>query len=170
LYTDREMTVLGLNTARRLTRKNGRVSFEQIDEIRRVFSATPVQHSKILVTHHPLGEPIAGEGLELAGRYRPTLVAIADAGVHVLLSGHHHRAASGAVAIGIDSAHSILIVHAGTAISTRTRGSEGNTYNRVQLEPDRVSSTVMAWSPDEGFRESRTWVYSRREAVWREVG
>ena len=54
---DEEIAVLALNTARRLTRKNGRVSWEQMEEIRKVFSRRRSSCFKILATHHPLGEP-----------------------------------------------------------------------------------------------------------------
>ena len=56
-YSDGEIAALVLNTARRLTRKNGRVSWEQMEEIRRVFSTLPERCFRILATHHPLGEP-----------------------------------------------------------------------------------------------------------------
>src|SRR6185295_19951746 len=100
----------------RLTRKNGRVSWEQMGEIRRAFSTSPDHCFRILATHHPLGEPTGGLGLELVHRSRPAMSAIAEAGVDILLSGHHHRATSGAISIGKSAEHSILIAHAGTAI------------------------------------------------------
>src|SRR4051794_41016311 len=123
-YTDEEIAVLGINTARRLTRKNGRVSLAQMDEVRRVFGQAPADRFKILVSHHPIGVPSGSAALDLAGRSGPALAAIAEAGVHVLLSGHHHRAASGEIAEVAPPGGSVLIVHAGTAVSTRTRGSE----------------------------------------------
>jgi 3',5'-cyclic AMP phosphodiesterase CpdA len=160
-HADEEIAVLALNTARRLTRKNGRVSWEQMEEIRKVFSSTPKQCFKILVTHHPIAEPEGGLGLELVHRSRPALVAIAEAGVNALLSGHHHRASSGAILIGADGGHSILIAHAGTAISTRTRRAEANSYNLIKIGPDRVSVVIMAAAGTSGFRESGATSYQR---------
>ena len=166
-HADDEIAVLALNTARRLTRKNGRVSWEQMDEIRRVFSAAPRHCLKILATHHPLGEPEGGFGLELVHRSRPALIAIAEAGVNVLLSGHHHRASSGAISIGARAGHSILVAHAGTAISTRTRGSETNTYNLIRIEPDLVGIIIMTAATGTAFRESRVSSYAQDSKVWR---
>jgi 3',5'-cyclic AMP phosphodiesterase CpdA len=54
-FHDGEIAILGLNTARSFTRKNGRVSIEQIAQIGRVFRDVPLKTFKALVTHHPLG-------------------------------------------------------------------------------------------------------------------
>ena len=66
----------------------------------RVFRDVPLKTFKALVTHHPLGIPSSGEAArELAGRSRLALdEEIANVGVHLLLSGHHHRALSGGLA------------------------------------------------------------------------
>ncbi len=62
------------------------------------------------------------------------LRAIADAGVHLLLSGHHHRPVSGHASTELLLNNAILVVHAGTAVSTRTRGGEENSYNLIRLD------------------------------------
>lgn len=166
-YADDEIAVLALNTARRLTGKNGRVSWKQMDEIRRVFRDTPKRCFKILATHHPLGEPEGGLGLELVHRSRPALLAISEAGVNALLSGHHHRASSGAISIGTDAGHSILVVHAGTAISTRTRDADANTYNLLRVDADLVEIVIMSWAKESGFKPARSSPYVRDAEVWR---
>jgi 3',5'-cyclic AMP phosphodiesterase CpdA len=109
--------------------------------------------TKIIVTHHPLAVPGSEDSLELAGRARAAVSAIADAGVHLLLSGHHHRALSGPVA-EVSSAGSVLIVHAGTAISTRTRGIGGNSYNLIQIARGQISVRIMEWVKGHGFVEA----------------
>src|ERR1700682_911993 len=50
LFRDEEIAVLGLNTARRLTHKSGRISMEQISQIRRTFSDAPPDVFKALAT------------------------------------------------------------------------------------------------------------------------
>ena len=53
-------TVLGINTARSLTFKEGRVSHEQIQFIRETFERTDSNATRVLVTHHPLfARPLA---------------------------------------------------------------------------------------------------------------
>jgi 3',5'-cyclic AMP phosphodiesterase CpdA len=169
LFRDEEMAVLGLNTARSFTRKGGRVSLEQIAQIRRAFSEVPQNVFKAVVTHHPLGFPDGQVPLELAGRAVLALEAIRTAGVHLLLSGHHHRALSGDIGPEMNCGGSILILHAGTAISTRIRGGEGNSYNLVRISGARLSVGVMEWSAGRGFHESRSLSYVFEADRWRAV-
>ena len=164
-FHDDEIAILGLNTARSFTRKNGRVSIEQIAQIGRVFRDVPLKTFKALVTHHPLGIPSGEAPLELAGRSRLALEAIANVGVHLLLSGHHHRALSGGLA-DIGGGGSVLVLHAGTAISTRTRGGEGNTYNLIHITKERISIRVMEWRAGQGFYEHRRVSYVFHERRW----
>jgi 3',5'-cyclic AMP phosphodiesterase CpdA len=166
LFVDEEMAVLGLNTARRFTAKNGRVSQAQIARIARTFSELPRETFKVLVTHHPLGVPTGEAEVELAGRSGPALATLSQAGVHLLLSGHHHRALSGHAGSDIGSTGSVVMVHAGTAISSRMRGGEGNTYNLIGIAGERLVVTVMEWGPM-GFGEGRTVSYLFNEGQWR---
>src|SRR5436305_6020869 len=53
--------VLGINTARSLTFKDGRINREQVDFIRKTFARTPSETVRILVTHHPLFALTVGE-------------------------------------------------------------------------------------------------------------
>jgi 3',5'-cyclic AMP phosphodiesterase CpdA len=166
-FQDDEIAVLGLNTARRFTRKNGRVSIEQIAQIGRVFGNVPHKIFKILVTHHPIGMPSGETHLEMAGRSRQALEAVVHAGVNLLLSGHHHRALSGGLAeMG---GGSVLVLHAGTAISTRIRGGVGNSYNLIRIVRERLTIHVMEWKAGQGFFESRAMPYVFRDRRWRPV-
>ncbi|MFL6306128.1 MAG: metallophosphoesterase family protein [Candidatus Sulfotelmatobacter sp.] len=165
LFHDDEIAVLGLNTTRSFTRKNGRVSIEQIAQIGRVFRDVPEKTVKALVTHHPLGIPSGEAPLELAGRSRLALEAIAKVGVHLLLSGHHHRALSGGLA-GTAGGGSVIVLHAGTAISTRLRGGQGNTYNLIHLAKERISVRFMEWRAGQGFYENRRVSYVFHQSRW----
>jgi 3',5'-cyclic AMP phosphodiesterase CpdA len=151
-FGDDELAVLGLNSARSLTWKNGRISLAQLEAIRRAFADTPSGAFRIVMTHHPLGTPEGAVPLELAGRAQLVLQTLADAGVQLLLSGHHHRSEGGMIRLG---ERSMLVVHAGTAISSRTRGAEGNNYNLIRISPEEVSLQLMSWAENEGFRRDK---------------
>lgn len=163
-YSDEEIAVLGINTARRLTRKNGRVSAEQMTEIAEVLGTLPPSIFKILVTHHPLASPEAPSRLELAGRSVRAMAFVRDAGVHLLLSGHHHRALSGGNA-ELEGGGSVLVLHAGTAISTRTRGGAANSYNFVEIAGRTVSVRLMEHIENE-FREMSVSHFSFKSNRW----
>src|SRR5438132_1112824 len=68
LYVDDEMAVLGLNTARRTTFGDGRLSLSQIAVVRERFERLPPALAKILVTHHPFLPAPAGPRQALVGR------------------------------------------------------------------------------------------------------
>ena len=165
-FGDADLAVLGLNTARRFVWKAGRVSFEQMNIVRRTFADLPPNVWKLVVTHHPLAS-VAGEPMiELAGRAKLAVRAVADAGVHILLSGHHHRTSVGGMEPQLVLDGSVLVVHAGTAVSTRTRSAEGNSYNLLQLEAEHIAVTVNEWS-HAGFHPARTMSYAFQPALGR---
>jgi 3',5'-cyclic AMP phosphodiesterase CpdA len=166
LFRDEEIAVLGLNTARRFTHKSGRISTEQIARIRRTFSDAPREVFRALATHHPLGFPMGERPREVAGRSGPALEAIAAAGVHLLMSGHYHRALGGNQEVDIGVKGSVLVLHAGTAISNRIRGTEGNSYNLIRVAGPRLSVCMMARLADRGFRESRVLSFQLQEGRW----
>jgi 3',5'-cyclic AMP phosphodiesterase CpdA len=58
-------TVLGINTARSLTFKDGSISHEQMQFIRENFARTDPKAMRILVTHHPLFALPVGDGPEM---------------------------------------------------------------------------------------------------------
>jgi 3',5'-cyclic AMP phosphodiesterase CpdA len=161
LFVDDEIAILGINTARRSTAKNGRISFAQMAEMRRIFSGVPEGIFRILVTHHPLAVPAGtvGRRRDSAGRSESALAILRALGVRLLLSGHHHHARVGAAEDEIAevpaAARSLLVAHAGTAISTRTR-DEANSFNLLRVENGVVEIALMTRPPRKaGFAEYR---------------
>ena len=163
-FTDDEIALLGLNTARSATFANGRISHRQSAAIKTVFSEVPAGRFRILAIHHPLVVPIAANSVPV-GRAALALEAITEAGVRLVLSGHSHRALSGDPA-GSDllAKGSILFVHAGTAISTRLRG-EPNSYNLLRVEPAAVTCTVRAFAGN-NFSNAETAHYTLLGGRW----
>ena len=151
-YSDIELAVLGLNTARSLTIRSGRVSLDQMSLIRRAFGHVPEIAWRIVVTHHPIAGAHGEPRIELAGRSLLALRAIADAGVHLLLSGHYHRPVSGHASTELLLNNAMLVVHAGTAVSTRTRDEEGNSYNLIRLNGAHASVETLKFHAGSGFQ------------------
>jgi len=168
-FEDEEIAILGLSTARRFPGKSGRVSFEQIDKIHSVFGKVPARAFKALVTHHPLGYPAGETPSGVAGRSGHVLKALDALDVHLLFSGHGHRPLSGEVKFETAENRSILVLHAGTAISTRTREGHGNTYNLVDIDGPEVAIRIMEWSGAEGFRERQETGYRVEDGGWRRI-
>jgi 3',5'-cyclic AMP phosphodiesterase CpdA len=164
-FTDDEIALLGLNTARSATFANGRISRHQSAAIKTVFSEVPAGRLRIIAIHHPLAAPLAAANSAPVGRAAMALEAIAEAGVRLVLSGHYHRALSGDPA-GSDllAKGSILFVHAGTAISTRLRG-EPNSYNLLRVEPAAVTCTVRTFA-GYNFSNAETAHYTLLGGRW----
>ncbi len=164
-------TVLGINTARSLTFKDGSISHEQMQFIRANFDRTDPKAMRVLVTHHPLFALPVGDGPELGkaiGRQEPALDAIAEAGVDILLAGHNHRASTHNAADLVTRAGSSLVVQAGTATSTRLRAEE-QSFNRIDIDGENVTVTVQAWAGD-AFASADAQRFVREGDHWRIAG
>jgi 3',5'-cyclic AMP phosphodiesterase CpdA len=160
--------VLGINTARSLTFKDGRISHEQMDFIRDSFARTDPATMRVLVTHHPLFALPVGDGPELGkaiGRQELALDAVADAGVDLLLAGHNHRASTHNARDLVTRAGGALVIQAGTATSVRLRDEE-QSFNRIDIDGERVTVTVQAWAGD-SFASTDAQRYEREDGHWR---
>src|SRR5688572_3018720 len=160
--------VLGINTARSLTFKDGRINEDQIAFIRDTFARTRPDSARILITHHPLfALPVSDEAHELGkpiGRQEMALRAIAEAGVDLLLAGHNHRASTHHAHDLVTDAGSALVIQAGTATSTRLRDEE-QSFNSIEAAKGEVTVAVQTWDGD-AFRSSDTERFVRRGAHW----
>lgn len=163
------LAVLGINTARSLTFKDGRISHEQMDLIRARFRDVPPGRTRILVTHHPLfAMPIGEEGepTEAVGRQSEALRAVADAGVHILLAGHFHRSFTRSARQMVKNAGPALVIQAGTATSTRLRHGEAQSFNLIETHRNRtVDVAVIGWDGG-GFRSGSRASYAFDGENW----
>jgi len=165
------VTVLGINTARSLTFSEGRINEEQIQFIRDTFSRSDPDALRVLVTHHPLfALPVGetGEVKQAVGRSEMALDAAGEAGVDMLLAGHHHTASSHSARDLVTRAGPALVVQAGTATSIRLR-DESQSFNRIDIDGEAVTLTLQAWSGDK-FESSTAQKYVREGDHWRIAG
>jgi 3',5'-cyclic AMP phosphodiesterase CpdA len=160
------VSVLGINTARSLTFKDGRISEEQIAFIRDTFARTDPDSVRVLVTHHPLFAIPVGEAVERAvGRNELALDAIEQAGVDLLLAGHAHHAGAHDASDLVTRAGGALVIQAGTATSVRLR-EQSQSFNVIDVEAGCMTLTVECWS-DDAFSPSDARRYEYRNGHWR---
>ncbi|XYJ09195.1 metallophosphoesterase family protein [Telluria sp. B2] len=167
VFVDDEIAVVGVNTARSLTIKDGRVNREQVARIRDQLAGLDPRVTRIVVTHHPFDLPETFEQRDLVNRAPMAMEVFAECGVDVLLAGHMHvsHAASTAMRYQID-AYAALVVQAGTATSTRGRG-ETNSFNILRVEHERVEVDRYGWDVLEGvYRIVVTEKFVRSGNVW----
>ena len=148
-FENETLAVLGINTARSLTIKDGRINREQMEIIRERFKDVAPEKTRILVTHHPLFAMPIGEGGELTeavGRHRNAVKAVCEAGVHVALAGHFHRTYAAAARKMVQNAGGALVIQAGTATSVRLRNNELQSFNWIESHRNsEIDLQVVAW-------------------------
>ncbi len=167
IYVDEEIAVLGVNTARSLTFKDGRVNKEQVATIKQQLSGLAPHITRIIVTHHPFDLPESEDDSDLVDRAPMAMKAFSDCGVDLLLSGHMHtsHAASTAGRYQMNE-YAALVVQAGTATSTRGRG-EVNSFNVVRVEHERIEVDRYGWDEvGKQFSLMTTEPFLRQGNVW----
>ena len=144
-FRDDELAVLGINTARSLTHKGGRIGVEQVTEVGLRFKEIPRNVAKVVVTHHPFDLPDPLRSRDLVGRARLAMHEFAKAGIDLLLAGHFHSSqailTSTHYRIG---SYSAVVVQASTATSTRVR-NEANAFNLIEVEESRIVVRAHSW-------------------------
>jgi 3',5'-cyclic AMP phosphodiesterase CpdA len=160
------VAVLGINTARSLTFKDGSISHEQIEFIRDTFARTPSDNIRVLVTHHPLFAVPVGETVERAvGRSELALDAIEESGVDLLLAGHAHHASVLNADDLVTRAGGALVIQAGTATSTRVR-EQNQSFNVIDIVDGNIALAVECWSGD-GFNPADARRFEVHDGRWR---
>lgn len=165
MFEDDELSVIGVNTARSLVWKGGKISPNQIEELRQRLGRAG-DRFKVVVTHHPfIPSPLSqSSGIDLA-RAAEVLAVLEEFEVDLLLAGHLHHGYTGDTRAHFASARrSIISVQAGTAISRRVR-HEPNAYNWITLELDSISVEVRAWDGT-AFKAGKTSQFELRDAAW----
>ncbi|CAH0305483.1 3',5'-cyclic adenosine monophosphate phosphodiesterase CpdA [Massilia sp. Bi118] len=171
VYIDEEVAVLGVNTARSLTIKDGRVNKEQVAKIRETLAGLPKEVVRVVVTHHPFELPEGcTEEDDLVDRAHMAMDAFAESGVDLLMAGHLHKSHAGnTMARYKISEYAALVVQAGTATSTRGRG-EVNSFNVIRTEPSRIEVDRYGWdSVHKQFQLLATEKFIRSGNIWAEV-
>jgi 3',5'-cyclic AMP phosphodiesterase CpdA len=145
MYSDEEIALVGINTARSLAWKGGRVGYGQIARVKEKLSGVTSGIVKIVVTHHPFELPDGFSERDVVGRSAMAMNRLAECDADVLLSGHLHVTnVTGTVKRYRIHGHCAIVVQAGTAASTRRRG-EVNSFNSLVIRGNRIEVTQWVW-------------------------
>jgi 3',5'-cyclic AMP phosphodiesterase CpdA len=165
-YQDEEVAIAGLNTARSLTIKGGRVNMHQMERVESTLGNAPADLLKIIVTHHPFDMPEHYGNRKLVRRAAVAMARFARCGVDVYLAGHFHRSYCGRTAERYTfGEYSAIFVQAGTACSTRGRG-EPNAFNVIRTQDRRVSVETLSMSSEGSFRPVAMENFKRDDGSW----
>src|SRR4051812_23279425 len=150
-YADGEIAILGVNTARSFTFKNGRINRDQVLRGCTHLDSCGSGLTRIVVTHHPFDLPGTDDNDEVVGRASMAIQGFARCQVDMILSGHLHFSHAGPTPMRYgDTGYTALLIQAGTATSSRLR-EELNSFNLIRI--NRPFATV----------ERRSWDNQRRD-------
>ena len=148
-HADDEIAVIGINTARSLTIKGGRINSDQMARVCARLRPLGAAITKIIVTHHPFELPGGYGDAALVGRARRAMEMFASCGADLFLAGHLHVSHTGSTAARYQiSGHSALVVQAGTATSSRARG-ESNSFNVIRIDRPYLVVELFTWRPEQ---------------------
>ena len=144
-FADGEIAVAGLNTARSMTVKNGRVNKRQVSSLCGDLRSQPEEVVRIVVTHHPFESAQMGDD-DIVGRAAMAMVGFSECRIDLILSGHLHvnRVVSSAARYRIGD-YSALLLQAGTATSSRRR-EEPNSFNIIRVNGRRIGCECWTWA------------------------
>ena len=166
-YCDGETAVLGLNTARALTFKGGRVNERQVAGAKALLCGLAGMVTKIIVTHHPFDLLESYRYGTVVGRARMAIEQLTACRIDLFLAGHFHVAGAAPTAFQIPvNGYSSIVVQAGTAMSTRTR-TEQNTFNVIRVDLPRLSIERFEWNATgRAFAIAATEHFRRSDTGW----
>ena len=169
-YSDHEIAVLGMNTARSLTFKGGRINDRQVARMKERLSGLADTVAKVVVTHHPFDLPEAYPKAAVVGRAPMAINRLRDCRVDLFLAGHFHVSSATPMTFSYAvNGYSSLIVQAGTAISTRTRG-EANAFNVILIDVPYISVERREWNSEYAtFGSSAIDHFQRAANGWQRV-
>jgi 3',5'-cyclic AMP phosphodiesterase CpdA len=169
-HVDEEIAVLGVNTARSLTFKGGRINEEQVEILRARLCALGDDVTKVVVSHHPFDIPVHWDKDHIVGRAPMAVRILARCGADVFLAGHVHLSHAGDTSERYSiTGFAALVVQAGTATSNRSRG-EVNSFNALHVEPRRIAVDRHLWdAAARDFRIASKQVFERVGERWTRV-
>jgi 3',5'-cyclic AMP phosphodiesterase CpdA len=169
-HLDDTLAVIGVNTARSLVFKGGRINREQVATLESRFRAVPPDRVRIVVSHHPIEEGPDATERDRVGRADMALRALAACRVDLFLSGHLHRTHAARTERLVEGGYTGLVVHAGTASSTRGRG-EANAFNVLRTDGRALELSTRVFDPPAGrFQPLSSRAFARDPATgWAEI-
>lgn len=138
--------VIGVNTTRAWRHKHGEVSDDQIDRVTRQLRDARAGQLKVVVVHQPMLVPLESDRNNLLRGHEAAMQAWGTAGADVIMGGHIHLPYVIRQVVarqGVE--HTLWVVQAGTALSSRVRAGIPNSVNLIRQETE---TTIERWDFD----------------------
>ena len=144
---------------------NGRLRSRQLEFAATAFARAQPGALRILVMHHNLLGPDDGDPIPTLPGAARVLDLAAEWGVDLVLSGHIHQSWLGRGNAPAGGGEGVPVIIAGTASSTRGRGTEKgrNSINLIRVRESTAEAMVYLYSEDSGrFIPAESRRYPRR--------
>lgn len=163
-WEDAEMAVVGVNTVNRFAWQSGRIGRHTVRRACRAFGPDARERDggrmHILVLHHPLEQSPESTKAPTRGA-EAALAELGACGADIILSGHLHAWR----AEPFEAQREVLLVQAGTGLSTRKRG-EPNDFNLLTIEGDDLQIERFAAGDRARFDSIGTTRFQRAPSGW----
>lgn len=144
-FEDQWVRVIGVNSTRARRHKHGELSASQIARVSARLRAAGPRQLRIVMLHHPLRARLAQDEGNLARGHALALEEWVDAGADLILGGHIHLPYVMPVR-GRATARGAWVVQAGTAVSSRVRGTVPNSFNLIHCSlPEEPACRIERW-------------------------
>ncbi len=162
-WTGDTMALHGINTVNPLFWQRGTIRRTALTRLCRAIEEGR-DRLQIVMGHHPL-EQLPDSGKQLAKGAARALAALSDCGADVILSGHLHTWR----AVPFQTHGSLLLVQAGTGLSTRLR-DEPNDFNLLSGTRARLMVERFAARDDgTGYERIGRSVFRKSDGTWVEL-
>jgi hypothetical protein len=159
------LRLFGMNTADPFSWRRGIARKAEVDRVIRALRAGPPDAVNILVCHHPLEEPPGFERGETQGAAE-AMTRLADAGLHLVLSGHLHHWSVG-LGIGDGQSRRLFQMQTGTALCARA-GERDHGFAVLDLWGSDLQVTPWIFDEAQGhFVAGPTQSFQRQDGYWR---
>lgn len=162
-FLDEELAMVGVNTVNRFAWQSGKISSRTIRRVCNAFEGAVDGRTHLAMMHHPL-EHDPGTEKRLMRGARAAVACLGRCGADVVLSGHLHNAA----VAPLTAAPGVLLVQAGTGLSSRLR-EETNNFNLLHIEPDMIKVERYGAENQPRFKVIQTARFAKAKGVWREI-
>lgn len=145
------VAVLGINSAHGGTIKGGLIRPRECRTIEKFFSERDDSIFKVLVVHHHLTSIQALGPHDVARQARKALEVASEVGIDLILCGHLHVSHIEPVEI-VPEKHRLVVASAGTATSSRGRGTnrQTNYYNLIEVGTETFTIEERRYDPEAG--------------------
>ena len=170
-HVDDEIAVLGADTTRSFTIKDGGLRRSDVRHLSGVLAGLDPSLVKIVVCHHPFDPPASRSArLTTPAADAAAVDTLIARGADVFLTGHLHLSYAGHTATRYHaSGRTAIVVEAGTATSTRARG-EGNAFHLLHVDRLRIVVDRWSWNPHRrDFLAGESASFERAESGWQGI-